>query len=462
MPKKMKKSVGKSDEERQVHLQQRAQAEEELMKKKEETLGLFLKDKLQKEQRNTAVNLLKLHDGWRAVLRQTRDAELRHDIIVLQQTFERTLDDLDSIVQKLVGDVQETERQEAHMQRCHLHHMEALWALQAARLQGLQQQWGRALEDVSASVSSQRQQMLEQCQQQEFQLQELTLTAELHNTDAMNDIRMLLEDTLAMYACSLEEQVAALEGRAEVSDATQTSLEHLQKSIVKVTQLEKLLADNQKKISEDLKTTKKLEDAVRRLREKMIFSKAENSSMEEDLTATINELNCRSHALRDHLTQSHTAARKRLTELTVQGDAAAKNLQAVVTKGERVLRAVDICHRLETQHDMLLTSSSSSSRRTDECRQDTPAKDVCRFPELQQLRRSRSGAVLQREALRKHSEELRSENEQLQLLLRQHDHHAHSSPLHVAQAPTTTSTTPAAMGRSRVTVIEAAHAVLKR
>lgn len=44
-----------------------------------------------------------------------------------------------------------------------------------------------------------------------------------------------------------------------MSDATQTSLEHLQKSIVKVTQLEKQLADNKKKISEDLKTTKKLE-----------------------------------------------------------------------------------------------------------------------------------------------------------------------------------------------------------
>lgn len=64
----------------------------------------------------------------------------------------------------------------------------------------------------------------------------------------------------------------------------------------------------------------------------MTSNKAGNSSMEEELTATINELNCRSRALQDHLTQSHTAARKRLTELTVQGDAAAKNLQAVVTK----------------------------------------------------------------------------------------------------------------------------------
>lgn len=89
-------------------------------------------------------------------------------------------------------------------------------------------------------------------------------------------------------------------------------------------------------------------------------------------------------------------------------------------------------------------------------------QDVCRFPELQQLRRSCSSAVLQREALRKHSKDLRRENEQLQLLLRQHDHHAHLPPLHVARALTTTSTTPAARGRSHVTVIEAAHAVLKQ
>lgn len=55
-------------------------------------------DKLQKEQRNTAVNLLKLDDGWRTILRQTRNTELRKDLTVLRQTFGRQLDDLDSII----------------------------------------------------------------------------------------------------------------------------------------------------------------------------------------------------------------------------------------------------------------------------------------------------------------------------------------------------------------------------
>lgn len=44
------------------------------------------------------MNLLKLNEGWRSILRQTRTVELREDIAVLSQTFERRLDALDSII----------------------------------------------------------------------------------------------------------------------------------------------------------------------------------------------------------------------------------------------------------------------------------------------------------------------------------------------------------------------------
>ena len=55
-------------------------------------------DKLQKEERNTAVNLLKLSDGWRSILRRTRGGELHRDLTLLSQTFERQLDGLDAVV----------------------------------------------------------------------------------------------------------------------------------------------------------------------------------------------------------------------------------------------------------------------------------------------------------------------------------------------------------------------------
>lgn len=61
-------------------------------------LCVWNQDKLQREERNTAVNLMKLNEGWRSILRQTRTTELREDITVLSQTFERRLDALDSII----------------------------------------------------------------------------------------------------------------------------------------------------------------------------------------------------------------------------------------------------------------------------------------------------------------------------------------------------------------------------
>lgn len=56
-------------------------------------------DKLQKDQRNTEVNLLKINDQWRTILRQTRGAELRADVMVLSQTFEGHVDILDDIIE---------------------------------------------------------------------------------------------------------------------------------------------------------------------------------------------------------------------------------------------------------------------------------------------------------------------------------------------------------------------------
>lgn len=63
-------------------------------------------DKLQKEERNTVVNLLKLNEGWRSILRQTRANDLRKDIGVVRQTFERQLDGLDDVIKVNLPQIQ--------------------------------------------------------------------------------------------------------------------------------------------------------------------------------------------------------------------------------------------------------------------------------------------------------------------------------------------------------------------
>lgn len=87
------------------------------------------------------------------------------------------------------------------------------------------------------------------------------------------------------------------------------------------------------------------------------------------------------------------------------------------------------------------------------------------FPELQQVSRTLNAALLHREALKKHRGDLRRENEQLRLLLRQHldamtvsDGALDGPRALLTVAPAPTAPAPQDTNR-RHTVIEAVHVV---
>nr|XP_045009316.1 dynein regulatory complex subunit 2 isoform X4 [Jaculus jaculus] len=99
MPKKGKKAKAPlSDEEQLLLFQQKLLADEETAKKKERLLNQFLKDKLAKEEHNSALNLNKINTQWRMVLREVKTRELHKDIEILSQTFERVVDCKDSVI----------------------------------------------------------------------------------------------------------------------------------------------------------------------------------------------------------------------------------------------------------------------------------------------------------------------------------------------------------------------------
>ncbi|KAF1499428.1 Dynein regulatory complex subunit 2, partial [Megadyptes antipodes antipodes] len=127
-------------------LQSQALAEEEAAKTKGEMLTRFLKDKLAKEERSSALNLRKLSTQWRAVLRETKDKELRQDIEILSQTFARSL----------ATDLEEAEEQHAQALRSHLHNIDRLLQLQRCRLTCLEEGYGAQLEALKTEFEAER------------------------------------------------------------------------------------------------------------------------------------------------------------------------------------------------------------------------------------------------------------------------------------------------------------------
>ncbi|XP_070777165.1 dynein regulatory complex subunit 2 [Enoplosus armatus] len=478
MPKKAKKGGGgkggvKTEEERLLLQQQRAQAEEEMAKKKEEILTLFLKDKLQKEERNTAVNLLKLNEVWRSRLRQSRAAELRHDMTVLSQTFERQLDSLNSTTKNEERDLQEAERQSAQVWRVHLQHVERLCSQQDKQQVFVQQQWGNCLLHLSSSLREERRQMLVHSQQHRADLEELTFLVEQQHKTMMTEIHRLYDGRNPSYKSAHTEWVSH-----RTSSLVQVDEEKLREKTLQKQEAEQLYSsqiqalDNQlSKIQNliqvadaDREKVKRLQDNVLQLNKKLSTSKTKNQSVEQDLTAARNQVNQRTLELRDQMTQAHTAARKQLTDLTVWSDDATKELQAVMAKGEKALRVAEMCRKLEREQQTVLSLLPAEELRQERPGPETqePAQEL---PELQQVTWSINVAVLQREALKKQRDDLGRENQQLRLLLRQHldamtvsgdaldGRHA---LLGVYRAPTTAA--PPDANRCH-TVIEAVHVV---
>uniref|UniRef100_A0AAQ5Y3A9 Dynein regulatory complex subunit 2 n=1 Tax=Amphiprion ocellaris TaxID=80972 RepID=A0AAQ5Y3A9_AMPOC len=406
-------------------------------------------DKLQKEERNTAVNQLKLNENWRTTLRQTRAAELREDAVVLQQTLERKLDELNVIIQRRESHLQEVERQAAHAQRSHLQQVEQLLAQQDRRLQSLQEQWEDCMQDLKATLSAERKQMLSQCEQQQLKLQDLVLSADQQHSDWMEEIHTLYKKSLSRHMCSYHDKTSAPGEHQKLKDT-----EAVEQKACDFTSLDQKIPKIQNSSKSDEETQKKLEEDVLPVREQVMLGKVEGSLMDSDLVAAKNEVNHKCYVLRNTLTRARTAARKQLTEFSVYDENAAGKLQAVFSKAEKLLLVAEMCCK---QESVSLSSWSSSSRPTEEQR-NTAAEEVGGFLELQQLMQRLNAGVLQQEVLRKHGDDLSRENEQLEMLLFQLDDaiDGRHALLAVSQAPTTTD--PSTTGR-RHTVIEAVHAV---
>lgn len=71
--KKLAKKLAKmSEEERAAYLEKQKLLEEENQRRKEEMLSRFLKDKLVKEEKASKLNMLKIQNQWRDIMRKSK------------------------------------------------------------------------------------------------------------------------------------------------------------------------------------------------------------------------------------------------------------------------------------------------------------------------------------------------------------------------------------------------------
>ncbi|XP_071466023.1 dynein regulatory complex subunit 2 isoform X3 [Marmota flaviventris] len=173
-----------SEEEQLLLYQQKLLAEEEMAKKKERLLSQFLKDKLAKEEQNSALNLNKINTQWRTALREVKTKELHKDIEILSQIFERVVDCKDNVIKSLAKDLSEAEEQYAHALRSHLHNIDQLLALQRHRLHLLEENYNNELEVLTKEFETERKTIIDQHEKEIHYLQDVFMAMEQNYIDS--------------------------------------------------------------------------------------------------------------------------------------------------------------------------------------------------------------------------------------------------------------------------------------
>ncbi|XP_061898482.1 dynein regulatory complex subunit 2-like isoform X1 [Entelurus aequoreus] len=481
MPRKVKRGGGASEEKEELQQQRgRVKDPQETGRKREELLTLFLKDKVEREERNSTVNLAKLERGWQVVLRRTKSAELRRDVIILRRTFERQLDGLDDVIKSLTCDLQQAEQQSAQLRRRHLQHGERMRTLQDERLAFVRRRWEGSLRRISARFMVERSDAAEEAQWRQVHLEDTAFSLDSQHQDVMRAVRQVYGESMAAWRSAQQDRVAALRG----ADAEKLAEKRrqMQEEAEACGSALGLMSRNQRLVhmtDVDVKRVRRLQSAVISLRTKLGSFETSTACEAGGMAEAKAELNEKTGKLRDHLAGARQAARKQLADLALQSDTAANKLLMVIGKGEKVLHAAMVCHKLE---DTLSTSPGGSDSQWPAQPTATvtshilsqhgegvinPSTSPQTFPEVRQLTRRLNSALLLRDALANHQEALRRDNQQLRLLLRRRldnmrvgDNgggalHGSHAPLFVKSALTTQRPL---FGAGRPTVVEAALA----
>ncbi|XP_002736497.1 dynein regulatory complex subunit 2-like [Saccoglossus kowalevskii] len=478
-----------TEEERVLYLEQKLLAEEEMKKKKEDMLTQFLKDKLAKEERNARFNSNKLNNQWRTIMRTAKSKELKRDIEILSQTFERVVDRKDSVIKSLAKDLSEAEEQYSMALRSHLQNVDSLIDLQRQRLDILQKEYTEELDILKNEFDSERALIIEQFKREMNDLQDIMFAMDQNFSERENEARQefqSLRDEIKNK--NLEEKHALriqLEGQVEdLWKQFQVALNNYKETTEERKQaFENLKAKDEKSAKEietQMRKLQRISDTMAMLKGKMAQNARESEERNRQLREEKEFISVHFQELKRQMNEFRGNERARLTKLTLQSNAAIKELQRKREKGERILKLTEQCRKLETEEEKVLPfyASSLTAEEDDDVNlavQEPPSEPLAEvmhdYTALENFWKRYNKVLLDRVALDKEKNMLVQENQQLRTVLKQYldgisvndEILSHHNPLFVVNEKTNVQLSVPVVDprvlRPTQTVVEAAHVV---
>lgn len=357
-----------TDEEQLLLFQQKLLAEEEAAKKKERLLTQFLKDKLAKEEHNSALNLNKINTQWRTVLREVKTRELLKDIEILSQTFERVVDCKDSVIKSLAKDLTEAEEQYAHALRSHLHNVDQLLTLQRRRLSLLEENYNMELDVLMKEFETERKTITDQHEKEIHYLQDVFMAMEQNYVDSEYESKLEFQSMWDdLKNKNLEEKHFLRLQLENIVEDLWRKFQDALKNYTDATEDRKIAFEtlkvkdekSSKEIEMQMKKIQKLQEAIGILKGKITAHSRESEWQNQCIRNDKELVHVQLRKLKAQRTQARGVSQENLVKLTLESNATLKDLKKVVEKGEKILKLAEICRKFETEEEKVLPFYSS-------------------------------------------------------------------------------------------------------
>lgn len=181
---------------------------------------------METEAKNSRVNLLKIQNQWRKIMRLAKAEALKKDIEILSQNHERDVDRKDAILQMLDRDLEEAEDQYQMALRTHLENVDELIQLHDSRIYALERAFQEESQTIQSDFSSERDRMLEKFAKEKAELtaiiEAIDQEEESREAEAKHAFEQLREEIrnkdheeFNMLRISLDAQIEELEQQFE-------------------------------------------------------------------------------------------------------------------------------------------------------------------------------------------------------------------------------------------------------
>lgn len=371
-------------------------------------------------------------------MRENKSKELKKDLEILSQTFERIVDRKDATIKSLAKDLQEADEQYSMALRAHLQNVDGLIDQQKLRIQSLQQEYEEELEVIREEFDTERSIMIDQhnvemndiadilfAMEQNFQDKEneaksefQSMTDEIRNKhmEEKHGLHHTLQDKLEFYW-------------KEFSNALKMYQENNQDRKLAFEELKAKDDDSAQEIDAQMRKLTRISEQIAQLKSKMASNAKECEERNRQLKEEREKMLAHFQHLKSQMNKLRDGERDKLTKLTLESNSAIKELKRNIEKLQSIMKLGEICRKFETEEEKVLpfyASSLTQEEQNDvnaavlEAPNEALVTVMHEYSSLENFWKRFNKVSLDKLALEKEKQGMMVENQQLRTLLKQY------------------------------------------